>query len=73
MSEPSIDTPFGVCAHTKYEGGPTCVHDAYLRGYADAEEFYGNTCFFCGYAGEYSTWACEDCSSNPANGWYGKR
>jgi hypothetical protein len=73
MSEPSIDTPFGVCSHTKYEGGPTCVHDAYLRGYADAEEFYTNDCFFCGYGGEWSTSACEDCLSNPANSWYDKR
>ena len=37
-----ISTPYGVCRHTKYVGGPTCIHDAYLRGYEEAEEKYTN-------------------------------
>ena len=40
--------------------------EAYDRGYKDAEKYYTNSCFYCGYAGEWSTWACDDClKSNP--------
>ena len=27
--------PYGICGHTKYEGGPGCVHSAYDHGYLD--------------------------------------
>jgi len=36
MEEDNISTPYGVCHDTKYEGVPTCIHDAYLRGYEAA-------------------------------------
>ena len=28
--------PYGECGHTKYEGCPPCIHDAYQRGREDA-------------------------------------
>ena len=31
-----MDNPFGRCTHTKYNGCPPCVHDAWVRGVADA-------------------------------------
>lgn len=37
------------------------VDKAWAKGYAEAEEFYTNSCLFCGYAGEWSTWICDDC------------
>lgn len=41
---------------------------AYNRGYSDgykeAEKYYTNSCFSCGYAGEWSTWVCDDCIKN---------
>lgn len=37
------------------------VDEAYKRGYADAEKYFTNSCFECGYAGEWSTWTCDDC------------
>ena len=40
--------------------------EAYDRGYKDAEKYYTNSCFYCGYAGEWSTWACDDCTKNNA-------
>ena len=27
--------PYGECGHTKYEGCPPCIHDAYQRGRED--------------------------------------
>jgi hypothetical protein len=30
-----METPFGPCHHTHYEGGPPCVHTAYLMGVED--------------------------------------
>ena len=41
---------YGPCYHTKYEGCPPCIHDAYrdgsakgyLDGYTDAEKHYTN-------------------------------
>jgi hypothetical protein len=35
---------------------------AHERGYKEAEAFYTNSCFSCGYAGEWSTWICENCA-----------
>lgn len=37
--------------------------EAYERGYKDAEKYYTNSCFSCGYAGEWSTWICDDCKN----------
>ena len=37
------------------------VDKAWAKGYAEAEKFYTNGCLFCGYAGEWSTWICDDC------------
>ena len=37
------------------------VDKAWAKGYAEAEKFYTNSCLFCGYAGEWSTWICDDC------------
>ena len=37
------------------------VDKAWAKGYAEAEKFYTNGCLFCGYAGEWSTWVCDDC------------
>lgn len=34
---------------------------AYERGYKEAEQFYTNECMQCGYAGEWSTWMCDEC------------
>jgi hypothetical protein len=66
MTKDNLLTPYGVCQHTKYEGSAPCIHDAYLRGYAEAEKKYTNDCFICGYAGEWSTWTCEDCELEEA-------
>ena len=33
----------------------------YKRGYEDAKKYYTNSCFMCGYAGEWSTYICDDC------------
>ena len=38
-----------------------CTCDAYSRGYEEAKEYYTNSCFYCGYAGEWSTYACDEC------------
>ena len=37
------------------------VDKAWAKGYAEAEEFFTNSCLSCGYAGEWSTWICEVC------------
>lgn len=34
---------------------------AHERGYKEAEKFYTNDCFLCGYAGEWSTSMCWQC------------
>ena len=34
---------------------------AWAKGYAEAEKLYTNSCLSCGYAGEWSTWICDDC------------
>jgi hypothetical protein len=34
---------------------------AHERGYKEAEAFYTNDCFLCGYAGEWSTSMCWQC------------
>ena len=60
----SIETPYGVCRHTKYEGSLACIHDAYLKGYADAQNVYTNDCFNCGYAGEWSIGLCDTCETS---------
>lgn len=53
------------CWNCGTEHEDTASNDAYDRGYksgyADAEKYYTNSCFYCGYAGEWSTWACDDC------------
>lgn len=41
--------------------------EAYNRGYKDAEKYYTNSCFSCGYAGEWSTWVCDDCIKSNAD------
>ena len=33
----------------------------YGEGYEKAKEIYTNECMNCGYAGEWSTWVCDDC------------
>lgn len=68
--QPAVQNPYGQCDHTKYEGCPPCVHSAWDEGYAAAQAFYTNACFFCGPADEYSTWACETCLADPANQWF---
>lgn len=35
--------------------------EGYGIGYETAKEYYTNECFVCGYAGEWSTYVCEDC------------
>lgn len=39
--------------------------EAYLKGmqdgYKKAEKYYTNSCFYCGYAGEWSTYVCDEC------------
>lgn len=35
--------------------------EGYGVGYETAEKYYTNECFVCGYAGEWSTWVCDDC------------
>lgn len=30
-----MTSPYGECHHTKYEGCPPCIHDAYERGKQD--------------------------------------
>lgn len=37
------------------------VDKAWAKGYAEAKKFYTNDCLSCGYAGEWSTWICDDC------------
>lgn len=32
-----MNTPYGPCGHTHYEGGPPCVHSAYLLGFEDGQ------------------------------------
>ena len=43
------------------------------EGYEKAKEFYTNDCLACGYAGEWSTWVCDNCqkemSTNEDNGY----
>jgi len=38
------------------------IAKAHKRGYEEAEAFYTNSCVSCGYAGEWSTWMCEQCT-----------
>ena len=45
----------------KYQQAAEAAQTAYDEGYKDAEKYYTNSCFFCGYAGEWSTWICEEC------------
>jgi hypothetical protein len=60
---------YGQCYHTKYEGCPPCIHDAYrdglvkgyLDGYSDAEKHYTNKCTLCGIGGISSTLLCNEC------------
>ena len=33
----NTENPYGTCGHTHYEGGPPCVHTAYLRGFEDGQ------------------------------------
>ena len=42
-------------------------------GYAAAKEFYTNDCFFCGYSGEWSITACDECLSKEENKWFKER
>jgi len=65
---------YGQCYHTKYEGCPPCIHDAYrdgsakgyLDGYTDAEKHYTNRCINCGTGGISSPWLCIPCKEqNP--------
>lgn len=48
---------YGQCNHTKYEGCPPCIHDAYregyLEGYTDAEQHYTQPTVSCGYPVEW--------------------
>jgi hypothetical protein len=37
------------------------VDKAWAKGYAEAKEFYTNSCLLCGYAGEWSMWICDTC------------
>ena len=32
-----METPYGPCGHTHYEGGQHCIHTAYLRGFEDGQ------------------------------------
>lgn len=34
----SMATPYGPCGHTHYEGGPPCIHSAYVHGFEDGRE-----------------------------------
>jgi hypothetical protein len=43
------------------------VKHEYKRGYKEAEKFYTNSCMFCGYAGEWSTYICDDCIEENKN------
>jgi hypothetical protein len=60
---------YGQCHHTKYEGCPPCIHDAYrdglaqgyLDGYSDAEKHYTNRCILCGTGGIASPSLCIPC------------
>ena len=36
----------------------------YKRGYEDAKIFYTNDCMTCGYAGEWSTYICNNCTKD---------
>lgn len=40
------------------------INKVHERGYKEAEEFYTNECMNCGYAGEWSTWICDECERN---------
>lgn len=44
-----------------HAGWNAAQEDAYNKGYKDAEKYYTNSCFLCGYAGEWSTWICDEC------------
>ena len=52
---------YGQCNHTKYEGCPPCIHDAYrdglvqgyLEGYTDAEQRCTQPTVSCGYPIEW--------------------
>lgn len=35
--------------------------EAYAAGYEEARKYYTNSCFSCGYAGEWSTYVCDEC------------
>jgi len=57
--------------HSKFCEGctPKCgtcqcdlIAKAHKRGYEEAKAFYTNSCVSCGYAGEWSTWMCEQCT-----------
>lgn len=37
------------------------------EGKEKAKEIYTNDCFECGYAGEWSTWICDNCKQNLYN------
>lgn len=43
------------------------IRAAYQRGYKEAEKFYTNSCMLCGYAGEWSTYICDDCIERQNN------
>jgi hypothetical protein len=43
------------------------IDEAYKRGYKEAEEFYTNSCMLCGYAGEWSTYICDECIEENKN------
>jgi len=32
-----METPYGPCGHTHYEGSQPCIHLAYLRGFEDGQ------------------------------------
>ena len=54
-----------LCEAAAADGIEPCICDyltaAHEQGYKEAEEFYTNSCMMCGYAGEWSTWICDDC------------
>ena len=58
------------CEPDDYGHMPTCIAlyclcdliaTAHRRGYEEAKKFYTNDCFYCGYAGEWSTYVCDEC------------
>lgn len=60
IQDKRAEYPYCICpALRAYEA--RVREEAYDEGYKDAEKYYTNSCFLCGYAGEWSTWICDEC------------